>query len=39
MRSIISCGAGSATLISKLAETHPAPGPADTPDKKEQRKE
>jgi len=39
MRSIISCGAGSSTLISKLAETHPTPGPTDTPDKKEQRKE
>jgi len=39
IRSIISCGAGSSTLISKLAETHPTPGPTDTPDKKEQRKE
>jgi len=32
MRSIISCGAGSATLISKLTETRPASGQEKTPD-------
>ena len=34
MRSIISCGAGSATLISKLTETRPDSGQAETPNGK-----
>jgi len=34
MRSIISCGAGSATLISKLGKSRPASGQDKTPDEK-----